>query len=709
MNPSCRGPKIAGLSSVQSTQPYAILPDMRLLSLLLCSLPLFAAQPKVEILWDHYGVAHVYAKNIEGLFFGYGYASMQSHGNLILKLYGESRGRAAEYWGPGANDENVKQDRWVRINGVPERGEQWYQQQTPEYKKYLDAWAAGMNEFARRHPDALSDDRRRVLPVTGADAVIHTHRIMQFSYLTSANAVESLITGHNPAMGGLGSNAWAIGPKKSASGHAMILMNPHLPWRDWYTYYEIDLNAPGIHLYGASQVGFPMLRFVFSDYLAFTQTVNSIDANDLYKLDVRDNNCYMFDGVCKPFEKRTETLKIRGRADETLEIKSSVHGPVIWDKDGVVVAQRTAGLDRPFAIEQYWKMALAHNFAQYQAQVRRLQVPTFNITYADRDGHIMYLFNGTLPVRSQGDSHFWHGVVDGTTSSTLWTKIHSYDDLPKVIDPPSGFVQNTNDPPWTSTYPTVLRPQDFPPYVTEGRDELWRTTRSLRMLTENAKISFDDLKMLKHSTRLEMADRVVDELVKAAEGSDSAKAQRAGAILKAWDRQTEADSRGALLFEIIAPKLKFETPLDLLKPFDTPKGLKGTPKELAAILEAAADEAEKRYGATDAAWGDWRRLKRGDLDLPANGGPGALGAFRVFNYAPANAAKRSAFMGDTFVCLVEFGTPNRARVVTSYGNSSQEGSVHGTDQLGLVAKKEMRTALLSRKEVEGEMESRDVF
>ena len=680
---------------------------MRMFTLLLCSLPLLA-QPKVEILWDHYGVAHVYAKNMEGLFFGYGYASLQSHGDLILKLYAESRGRAAEYFGPGLNDENVKQDRWVRINGVPERGEQWYQQQTPEYKKYLDAWAAGMNEYAKRHPESLSEERKRVLPITGADAVIHTHRIMQFSYLTSAASVEALVLGRNPALGGIGSNAWAIAPKKSASGHAMILMNPHLPWRDWYTYYEIDLDAPGIHLYGASQVGFPMLRFVFSDYLAFTQTVNSIDANDLYKLDARDN-CYMFDGVCKPFETHSETLKIRGRADETLEIRSSIHGPVVWDKDGVVVAQKTAGLDRPFGIEQYWKMALAHNFADYQAQLRRLQVPTFNITYADRDGHIMYLFNGTLPLRSQGDSQFWHSVVDGTTSKTLWTQIHSYDDLPKLIDPPTGFVQNTNDPPWTSTYPTILKPENFPPYTTAGRNELWRTTRSLRMLTEHDKISFDDLRALKYSTRLEMADRVVDDLVKAAEQSDSPKARRAGEVLKAWDRQTEADSRGALLFEIIAPKLVFATPLDLLKPFDTPKGLAQTPAALSVLLEKAADEAEKRYGAMDAPWGDWRRLKLGTLDLPANGGPGALGAFRVFNYAPASAAKRNAVMGDTFVCLVEFGSPTRARAVTSYGNSSQEGSPHQTDQLPIVAKKEMRTVLLKRKDVEANLESKDVF
>jgi acyl-homoserine-lactone acylase len=680
---------------------------LRRLVLLLSSVPLLG-QPKVEILWDHYGVAHVYAKNLEGLFFGYGYASMQSHGDLILKLYGESRGRAAEYWGAGANDENLKQDRWVRVNGVPERGEEWYRGQSPEYKKYLDAWADGMNEYAKRHPEALSEERKRVLPVTGADGVIHTHRVMHFNYLTSAAAVESAVTGKVPAPGGIGSNAWAIAPKKSASGRAMILMNPHLPWRDWYTYYEIDLNAPGIHLYGASQVGFPMLRFVFSDYLAFTQTVNSIDANDLYKLDVR-GNCYMFDGACKAFETHETTVKVRGGADEPLHIRSSVHGPVVWDKDGTVVAQRTAGLDRPFAIEQYWKMALAHTFAEYEAQLRRLQVPTFNITYADRGGHIMYLFNGTLPVRSEGDSEFWHGVVDGTTSKTLWTKIHSYDDLPKLIDPATGFVQNTNDPPWTSTYPTMLQPDKFPAYTSAARTELWRTTRSLRMLTENPTISFDELKELKHSSRLEMADRVVDELVRAAEQSNSEKAKHAGAVLKAWDRQTEADSRGALLFETIAPKLRFQTPLDLLRPFDTPRGLKQTPAELTELLERAADDAERSYGAIDAPWGDWRRLKLRTLDLPANGGPGALGAFRVFNFLPATAAKRNAFMGDTFVCLVEFGTPTRARAVTSYGNSSQSGSPHAIDQLPLVAKKEMRTVLLTRKDVEANLESKDSF
>ncbi len=193
-----------------------------------------------------------------------------------------------------------------------------------------------------------------------------------------------------------------------------------------------------MNLYGASQIGFPVLRFVFSDYLAFTQTVNSIDASDLYKLTLRENG-YVFDGAVKPFTVETKTIKVKGAPDETLTIRSTVHGPVVWDKNGLVMAQKTGALDRPFLLEQYWKMAIAKNFAEYQAQVRRLQVPTFNITYGDRDGHVMYLFNGTLPKRASGDLAYWAGVVPGDTSSTLWTGIHSYEGVAEDDRSASGL------------------------------------------------------------------------------------------------------------------------------------------------------------------------------------------------------------------------------------------------------------------------------
>src|SRR5258706_15061447 len=100
----------------------------------------------------------------------------------------------------------------------------------------------------------------------------------------------------------------------------MLLGNPHLQRGDWTTYYEIHLTAPGIDLYGASQVGFPVLRFMFSDYLGFNQTVNALDAVDLYRIKTQDDG-YLFDGKVLPFERESHELKIR-RPDGSFETQT---------------------------------------------------------------------------------------------------------------------------------------------------------------------------------------------------------------------------------------------------------------------------------------------------------------------------------------------------------------------------------------------------
>src|SRR3984957_7994520 len=107
---------------------------MRKIALLfVCTLPCFAAA-KTEILWDQYGVPHIFAASREEMFHAHGWAQMKNQANLLLQLYGESRGRAAEYWGPS----NLDLDRWVQLNGVPERAREWYAAQDPTFRKYLD-------------------------------------------------------------------------------------------------------------------------------------------------------------------------------------------------------------------------------------------------------------------------------------------------------------------------------------------------------------------------------------------------------------------------------------------------------------------------------------------------------------------------------------------------------------------------------------------
>jgi acyl-homoserine-lactone acylase len=160
-------------------------------------------------------------------------------------------------------------------------------------------------------------------------------------------------------------------------------------------------------------------------------------------------------------------------------------------------------------------MVRATNLSEFETALKRLQLPMFNILYADgrdRQGHIMYLFNAQVPIHSQGDWNYWQGIVPGDTSATLWTKTHPYQDLPRVLDPPSGWLQNANDPPWTTTFPQTLNPKDYPSYMAPRFMDL-RAQRSVQMLQEKPKISFDDMIADKFSSRMALADRVLDDLI----------------------------------------------------------------------------------------------------------------------------------------------------------------------------------------------------
>jgi acyl-homoserine-lactone acylase len=689
---------------------------------------LSAATPQkgTEILWDSYGVAHVYAKSTEDLFYCYGYAQAQSHGDLLLHLYGESRGRAAEYF----DASYLEDDKWVWTNSVPQRSAQWLKMQTPTFRSYMEAFAKGINDYAAKHPEALSAESKRVLPVTALDPIEHTHRIVHYTYLAPRRLASVGVAPVSEASllqtpEDVGSNGWAIAPAHTAAGRTLLLGNPHLAWGGWQTYYEIQLTAPGIDLYGASQVGFPVLRFMFSEYLGFNQTVNSIDAVDLYKITPRDNG-YVFDGATKPFGKSQYTVKVR-QADgsfqtQTFDVLSTVHGPVIRGQPGrEMVAMRVAALDRPFMLQEYWDMATAHDFRGFEKAVARLQVPCFNILYGDRDGHIEYLYNGTAPRRRSGDLRYWAGVVPGDTSDTLWTDYLTYEELPKSVDPPSGYVHNTNDPPWNASWPNSLDPDKYPPYLAP-RTSTFRAERSLRMLYEDPKITYDKFLLYKHSTRAEMADRILPDLFKAVDESGTPLARQAAEVLKAWDRQAEASSRGAVLFyewavqfmgASLGSQAGFAVPYDVKLPLTTPRGLKD-PAKAAQQLDAAAAKVLKEHGALDVPWGDVMRFQFAGLDLPGNGGFGNLGIFRVITFGSVHGATRSQTHGETWISAVEFGRLPKApianaRVLMTYGNSSQPGSKHQSDQLPLLEKKQLRTAWRTRAAVMANLESRDRF
>lgn len=674
-------------------------------SIVSISTPLFGLE-KTEILWDTWGVPHIYGKDTEGLFQAFGWAQMQSHGDLILRLYGQARGQAAEYWG----EQYLDSDKYVRTMGIPQRASEWYKQQSPAMRQYLDAFASGINRYAQEHPDRINEQVKPVLPVSGVDVLAHVQRVIHFTFVVDPASVANLSPGERSA----GSNAWAIAPQHSTNGNAMLLANPHLPWSDLYLWYEAQLTAPEIDAYGVALVGMPVLAIAFNDNLGWTSTVNTHDGWDAYELTLTDGG-YRWDNEVRPFDTQTQTLKVKQTdgtlREEQLVIRESIHGPIVAQDNGKAIALRVVGLEQPHMMEQIWDMARANNLSRFEAALEPLQLPMFNILYSDRDGHILYLFNGLVPVHSQGDWNSWRGVVPGDTSKTLWTKIHPYRDLPRVLDPPSGWLQNSNDPPWTSTFPQVLNPDNYPSYMAPQFMHL-RAQRSAKMLMNKDKISFEEMIADKFSSRMELADRVLDDLIAAARQQGGELEKHAADVLAAWDRQAEAQSRGAVLFATWARMMPtsnwFATRWDKNSPLTTPNSL-ANPAEAVKVLGAAATTVKLLYGELDVPWGDVVRLRYGQQDLPASGGPGLFGIFQVIDIAPAAGGRFQQVAGDTYIAAIEFSNPVRAKVLMTYGNASQPGSPHRGDQLPLYLRKELRSVWRTRQEIEAHLESRKVF
>lgn len=659
-----------------------------------------------EILWDRYGVPHIYGRDPAAVFYGYGYAQAQSHGDEILRLYGEARGKGAEYWGEKYEDTTV----WLLKNETPQRSQAWYDQQEPRFKANLDAFARGMNDYASAHPQAIAADVKMVLPISGVDVVAHAHRLMNFVYVASPNLGGE---GEADAEALGGSNTWAIAGRKTASGRTMLLQNPHLSWStNYFTYYEAHLVAPDFEIYGATQIGLPIVRFAFNQQMGISNTVNGMLGATTYRLTPRDGG-YLYDGTVRRFHVANTSYKVRQASgvtvDKPLEIKSTVHGPVFERADGTVTALRVAGLDRPGMLHQYFDMVTAKNHAAFTAAMKRLQVPTFNISYADKDGTIEYIFNGIAPKRRSGDIAFWRGLVPGDSSDYLWTDVHPYEDLPRVTNPSAGFIQNTNDPPWFPSWPTSIKASDYPSYIAPQGPESMRAQNALKMIAEHDKITFEKFIELKLSTRSLLADRTLPDLLAAAKNDADPEMQAAVKLLSAWDHHYSKDNRAGLLFEEWARLFagagfsgvgNYAVPFDVARATSTPTGIKD-PGAAVEMLRKAVAATKSKYGALDRVFGDVSRFKLGDVDVPGDGHVGGLGPFRVITWGPLDAAgKRYPQHGETWVGLIEFTTPIKAYGLMSYGNSRQPGTKHHSDQLTHLSKHEFRELWLQRARVE---------
>jgi acyl-homoserine-lactone acylase len=381
-------------------------------------------------------------------------------------------------------------------------------------------------------------------------------------------------------------------------------------------------------------------------------------------------------------------------------------------------AYRSVGLSAWRYFEGFYELSHARSLREFRRLLARRLIPTSNFTYADADGNILYQWNARLPKRREGVSYELD--VPGDTGRYLWRGFQRLSELPSLLNPKGGYLQNANNAPWYASTRDRLDPRRFP-FSVERRELSERAQLALLMLESGERFTPDDVRRLKFDTRLLSAERLRPALVAALEAlpSPSEELKSAADVLRGWDARASAQSRGAVLFqrfvELYVRKAKqpWATPWDAARPFETPSGL-GEPGLALETLAEAVRATRAAHGSEAVAWGDVNRFRFGDLDLPGDGASGQLGAYRVLQFDPQPDGKRAAGwgeepwrhagFGDAWVLLVHFTRPVQAWSVLAYGQTSDRSSPHSRDQIRLFARHELRPVYFTEAEIAANIE-----
>ena len=691
---------------------------------------------QVLIRRDTYGVPHILAKTEEAAAFGFGYAQAEDHCTTIARRLVAARGESAKLLGQGAEGDFLMK----RFDNL-EVCRQNFSQMDSLLQRIFNAYAAGVNHYVSKHReelpgwipafdgiDALANARAGAVN-SAVDAA--TIRALKAKYPEDPQSqsyhrdkpeesADSLIETELP-----GSNAFALAGTRTTSGKPILLGNPHLNWSSLY--WEAHVTVAGkINFFGSTLAGIPVLRAGFNEHLGWVTTNNNPDQEDIYALALDPNNpdLYIFDGKPIPIKKREVTVEIK-TPDGSLNTEKRVYdqshlGPIIFRVKGRAFAYRSAQLESFRHFEGFYRLSKTRNLREWLGVMKLGLLNYSNFTYADRDGNILYQWNAHIP-RRVDDGTSYELDVSGETSKYLWRGLHPISDFPRLLNPGGGYIQNCNNPPWYTSLRNPIDPGTFSSYFERGELGL-RPQLALEMLESQTKFSLDDVKRMKFNTRMLIADRLKPDLIEAikAVSNPSDDLRKGLAIIESWDNTSSADAKGAVLFQrfantyLEATRKPYAVEWNRMNPGKTPAGI--ADQALAVkLFEAAVKWTSETFGSEAVEWGLVHRFRFKDVDIPGDGAPGLLGAFRVMGFRQASNGKRVAGWisdseplvgsGDGWVLAVEFSKPVKAYSVLAYGQTTNSASRHSRDQIGLFANHEYKRVCFSEAEIKANLES----
>jgi penicillin G amidase len=561
---------------------------------------------QVEILYDEFGIPHIYAQNEEDAYFALGYVHAQDRLFQMEMLRRAASGRLSEILGPDL----IKVDKLFRTLGLnkfaKEHAQKFLSADTVAWQKSALAYQKGINEFIRTGKTPLEFSIIGI-PKTEftPEDIYHAVGFMSFGFAeglradpvlqqiktqwgdaylkdlavqTPADAelipsfdgarknTQPLIASIHEALRDLpvplwqGSNGWAISGDRTASGFPILANDTHMGFSQPAVWYEAHLEYPGFSFYGHHVAGIPFALLGNNRRVAWGLTMFENDDSDFYNETLSENGKQvMYKGAWQNLQEREEVIKVKKGTDVVMKIKSSPHGPLI---NGIIqnVDEETNPVSLWWliqhepnrALEAAYRLNHSANLADTEKAASLFSAPGLNVMYADADGNIAWWAVAKLPIRPE---HVQSKLfLDGASGKDENLGFYDFSKNPHAVNPPWGFVYSANNQP--DTVQGVLYPGYYYPKARAGRIK--------QLLSQDKKWTVDAVKSVNLDVVSVMHPEIAGEMVAVLNELNKKEYQPFVDALANWDGDHQMENAAPSIYYNLLSQIMKMTMMDEL-------------------------------------------------------------------------------------------------------------------------------------------------
>ncbi len=683
----------------------------------------------ISISRDKWGIPHIYGKTDADTVFGSLYAQAEDDFNRVETNYINAMGRLAEAEG----ETGLFRDLRMKLFIDPVDMRIQYEDSPAWLKSLMNAFADGLNYYLHTHPEVTPRVITRFEPwmaltfsegSIGGDIERVSLRDLQAFYGDDTLLAQSEPVSYDEPRG---SNGFAIAPSNTENGEALLLINPHTSF-----FFRSELHMvseEGLNAYGAVTWGQFFIYQGFNENAGWMHTSSRADAIDEYLETVvqkEDGYYYLYGDEERKFRETELSLPYKNGNSLATRVFTAYHshrGPVIREQDGKWVSIKL--MQEPVkALTQSFTRTKAQNHEEFYASMELLTNSSNNTVYADSDGNIAYYHGNYIPVR---DTSFdWNKPLDGSNPATEWQGLHTVDEIIHLFNPPNGWIQNTNNWPFTAAGEYSPKAEDYPVYMANNPENP-RGIHAVRVLQDKSNFNIESLIEAAYDPTLTAFEDLVPSLllITAVDNQGALQASIQSEtldyidLLRDWDYKFSLESTATSLAvywgQILMDKVRADATAAGINIYEYMTHNAGSAEKLSSLRQAA-EQLQADFGNWQVPWGEINRYQRlnGDIvqdfnddaeSLPvafASARWGSLASFASRTYP--GTRKMYGSSGNSFVAAVEFGDRVTAKAITVGGLNSDPNSPHFDDQALMYTRGDFRNVLFYPEDIEANLE-----